>query len=63
MPGYRKDVIRILEAHGCAFVRHGKGSHDVWRSPLNGRQFILQHDLYRVAANRVLKEAGIDERV
>jgi hypothetical protein len=37
--GYAKDVREILEAHGCRFVRHGKGDHDIWESPINGHRF------------------------
>jgi hypothetical protein len=28
--GYAKRVKDILLAHGCEFVRHGKGDHDIW---------------------------------
>jgi predicted RNA binding protein YcfA (HicA-like mRNA interferase family) len=34
MAGYTPDVIRILRAHGCTFVRQGKGDHQIWYSPI-----------------------------
>ena len=27
------ELIRLLRAGGCEFVRRGKGSHELWRSP------------------------------
>ena len=29
MAAYEKEVRDILAAHGCRFVRHGKGDHDI----------------------------------
>jgi predicted RNA binding protein YcfA (HicA-like mRNA interferase family) len=57
---YRAKLIEILEANGCTFVRHGTGSHDVWQSPHSTRRFVVQHDMSsRIAANNVLKQAGL----
>jgi hypothetical protein len=36
MADYEKDVRRVLKDHGCTFVRHGKGDHDIWHSPITG---------------------------
>lgn len=64
MADYRRKVIRILEKNGCTFVRHATGSHDLWQSPISGARFVVQHDLSsKVAANSVLKQAGVAERV
>jgi predicted RNA binding protein YcfA (HicA-like mRNA interferase family) len=61
---YRRKLIKILEKNGCFFVRHASGSHDLWQSPLSGGRFVVQHDLSsKVAANNVLKQAGIKERL
>ncbi|MBE4259270.1 type II toxin-antitoxin system HicA family toxin, partial [Vibrio parahaemolyticus] len=27
----------------CEFVRHGKGSHQIWRSPITGKKFPVPH--------------------
>ena len=34
MAEYEKKVREILKEHGCYFVRHGKGDHDIWYSPI-----------------------------
>ncbi|MBE4258803.1 type II toxin-antitoxin system HicA family toxin, partial [Vibrio parahaemolyticus] len=38
-----KDLIDELLAAGCEFVRHGKGSHQIWRSPITGKKFPVPH--------------------
>jgi predicted RNA binding protein YcfA (HicA-like mRNA interferase family) len=64
MADYRRKLIKLLERHGCRFVRHATGSHDLWESPISGTRFVVQHDLSsRVAANNILKQAGIGERL
>jgi hypothetical protein len=30
MAEYEKKVREVLKKHGCYFVRHGKGDHDIW---------------------------------
>lgn len=63
MADYRRRLIKVLEKNGCTFVRHATGSHDLWQSPLSGARFVVQRDLSsKVAANGVLKQAGIKER-
>lgn len=64
MADYRRKLIKILEANGCSFVRHASGSHDLWQSPHSNARFVVQHDLSsKVAANNVLKQAGLTERL
>jgi hypothetical protein len=61
--GYAKDVRETLAAHGCRFVRHDKGDHDIWESPINGHRFPVDHDITsRHTANAILKQAGIDKK-
>lgn len=63
MADYRRELIKLLNQHQCRLVRHGKGSHDLWQSPINNARFVVQHDLRsRIAANNVLKQAGVGER-
>jgi hypothetical protein len=38
--GYAKRVKEILLEHGCEFVRHGKGDHDVWQSPISNARLL-----------------------
>jgi predicted RNA binding protein YcfA (HicA-like mRNA interferase family) len=64
MADYRRALIKLLQKNGCTFVRHATGSHDLWQSPLSGTRFVVQHDLSsRIAANSVLKQAGIKDRL
>lgn len=49
---------RLLEA-GCEKLQGGKGSHEKWCSPINGRTFIVPRSKSRHTANEVLKQAGL----
>ncbi|MCT8124560.1 type II toxin-antitoxin system HicA family toxin [Alishewanella sp. BS5-314] len=37
------DLIRELKAAGCELKRQGKGSHQLWYSPLTGKTFVVPH--------------------
>ena len=39
MAEYEKQVRKILLQNGCHFVRHGKGDHDIYYSPITKRNF------------------------
>jgi hypothetical protein len=57
MPGHEIDVHRILTEHGCTFVRHGKGIHDVWLSPISQRRFVVDGKIKsRHTANAIMKQ-------
>jgi len=57
---FTPELIRLLKAAGCVFVRHGKGDHDIWCSPQSGVTFPVDHKiLSRHTANGVLKQAGL----
>ena len=59
MKGYYKPLRKLLLAAGCEFVRHGKGDHEVWRSP-NGQFFAVDRGgTSRHTANAILKDAGL----
>ena len=52
-----------LTAHGCTFVRHGKGDHDIWYSPISERHFTVDGKIKsRHTANAIMKQSGIDRR-
>jgi predicted RNA binding protein YcfA (HicA-like mRNA interferase family) len=34
MAEYEKKVRAVLHENGCYFIRHGKGDHDIWYSPI-----------------------------
>jgi hypothetical protein len=60
MAEYEKKVRQILLKHGCHFVRHGKGDHDIWYSPITGITFPVDGKIrIRHAANGIMKLAGI----
>ena len=63
MAEYEKSVRDILSLNGCYFVRHGKGDHDIWYSPISGRYFTVDGKIKsRHTANAILKQSGIDHR-
>jgi len=51
---------RMLREAGCAFIRHGKGDHEIWYSPLTFQNFVVDGKIpSRHLANAVLKQAGL----
>ena len=53
-------IRRKLIAAGCNFVRMGKGSHEIWYSPVSKRGFTLPVNVTNIhTANEVLKYAGL----
>ena len=60
---YTPCVKAIPAESGCTFVRHGKGGHAIWRSPINGRHFMVDgHIKSRHWANHTLKRLGLRKR-
>ena len=58
---YYRELTKILTAHGCTFVRHGKGDHEIWYSPISQRNFTVDAGTRkRFTANAALKQSGID---
>jgi predicted RNA binding protein YcfA (HicA-like mRNA interferase family) len=56
------DLIKLLSAAGCEFVRAGKGSHEIWRSPLTRRSFAVPKGIRKKhTANAILKQAGLEK--
>lgn len=37
------ELIKLLKEYGCEFVRHGKGDHQIWYSPITGKKFVVPH--------------------
>ena len=63
MADYEKQVQNILKANKCSFVRHGKGDHDIWYSPITGKNFPVDGTIKsRFTANGIMKQAGINHR-
>ena len=64
MADFEKKVRDILDEHGCTFVRHGKGDHDIWYSPITNRPVTVDSKIKsRHTANGILKEAGIKKKL
>jgi hypothetical protein len=48
---------------GCYFLRHAKGDHDIWFSPVSNRQVTVDNDIMsRHTATETLKQAGLKKR-
>ena len=63
MAEYEKKVRDILRQNGCSFVRHGKGDHDIWYSPITGVNFHVDRKIKsRHTANGIMKQSGIVQR-
>ena len=60
MAEYEKKVRKILKENGCYFVRHGKGDHDIWYSPITNLPITVDGEIrIRHVANGIMKRAGI----
>lgn len=63
MAEYEKKVREILNNYGCYFIRHGKGDHDIWHSPINNHNIVVDGKIKsRPTANAILKQGGINYR-
>lgn len=61
---YGRQLKQLLAKHGCTFVRHGKGDHEIWCSPITDRTFTVDaRTRKRFTAQAALKQAGIDETI
>jgi hypothetical protein len=51
---------RLLVRAGCTAVRAGKGSYQIWQSPITKRRFPVPVGIVsRHTANGVLEQAGL----
>lgn len=63
MADYDIKLRKILKKHGCSLTRHGKGSHEIWFSPISNNPVSVNKKIKsRHSANEILKEAGIDHK-
>ncbi len=54
------ELVRLLKRAGCEIIRQGKGSHEIWYSPLSRRTFSVPRNTRNThSANSVLKDAGL----
>ena len=60
MAEYEKKVREILRKNGCTFVRHGKGDHDIYYSPITNTNVTVDNKIKsRHMANEIMKQSGI----
>ena len=63
MPSYEREVREALRAAGCHLLRQGKGDHEIWINPANGRKAVVDGTIKsRHTANGVLKQLGLDKK-
>ena len=63
MAEYEKKVRDVLRKNGCYFVRHGKGDHDIWYSPITNLNVAVDGKIKsRHTANEIMKQSGIANR-
>ncbi len=61
MAEYEKKVRDKLKENGCYYVRHGKGDHDIWFSPITNRNITVDRKIKsRQTANAIMKQSGIE---
>ncbi len=60
MAGFTEGLKRKLREAGCRRVRQGRGDHEIWFSPVSGRNFPVDGNIKsRHTANAVLAQAGL----
>ena len=61
MAEYEKKVRKILKDNGCIFKRQGKGDHEIWYNPSNGKSVAVDKVIKsRHTANGIMKEMEIE---
>jgi hypothetical protein len=59
-PQFDRTLRDLLRQAGCWLVRHGKGSHEIWYSPITRRNFPVPVGIAsRHTANGILRQAGL----
>lgn len=62
MAGYTRPLKKRLREAGCRLARQGRGDHEIWFSPISGKNFPVDGDIKsRHTANAVLAQAGLDK--
>lgn len=61
MAEYEKKVRELLKQNGCTFVRHGKGDHDIYYSPITNSNVVVDTKIKsRHTANTIMKQSGVN---
>jgi hypothetical protein len=53
-PQFDSELLELLRKAGCTFVHQGKGSHEIWRSPITRR-----NSLCRLALRLVIPQSCV----
>ena len=63
MADYTRQLKKYLKENGCTFHRQGKGSHEIWYSPVSDTYFPIptKHLRSRATANEICKQAGLSK--
>jgi predicted RNA binding protein YcfA (HicA-like mRNA interferase family) len=57
---FTRELLDLLRHAGFTFLRHGKGSHDIWRNPATGKSIAIPNKIpSRHFANKILRDAGL----
>lgn len=57
-----RDVVKVARRLGFYFYRMGKGDHEVWGRPTDGRVVVIPHSLKEIkrkTLKSILKDFGI----
>jgi len=59
-PQFDRALRELLRAAGCTMARQGRGSHEIWHSPITKRSFAVPVGIpSRHTANAILRQAGL----
>ena len=58
MASFYRELADILRQAGCRFERQGKGSHEIWYSPITRRAFTVPANIDNRPAGECDPEAG-----
>jgi hypothetical protein len=59
-PQFDRPLRDLPRAAGCTLVRQGKGSHEIWNSPITRRNFAVPIGIPSWhTANAILRQAGL----
>jgi len=59
-PQFDRPLRTLLTDAVCVLVRQARGSHEIWRSPITGRNFPVPAGIAsRHTANAILRQAGL----
>ena len=57
------ELIRKLKKAGCYLQRQGKGSHEIWYSPITEKEFVVPNhgsqEMGKGLEQKIKKDAGI----